>query len=107
MVENLHLCLGGPGLEIASFRNKKQGKSCLEMPFPRPPQCLGAFSTGYAEIHNIFTFERKLKQYKSSPMHATNQPKRDYTGRVVEYFQKSCPTNHPKLPSVLLCNTGR
>jgi hypothetical protein len=42
--------------------------------------------------------KEKLKQYKGSPVHATNHPKPDYTGRVVDYFQESCTNIHPRLP---------
>jgi hypothetical protein len=41
-----------------------------------------------------------LKHYKCSPMHAGNQPKPDCTGRVVDYFQQSYTTIHPKLHRV-------
>jgi hypothetical protein len=44
--------------------------------------------------------KEKLKQYKNSPMHATNQPKPNYTGGIVDYFQERCTTIHPNLPRV-------
>jgi hypothetical protein len=35
VVDYLHLCPGGPAYESAFLHNKKQGKCCLEIPFPR------------------------------------------------------------------------
>jgi hypothetical protein len=44
----LHLCPGGPGFESASLHNKKARERLPRNTLPQTPQCVGAFSTGYA-----------------------------------------------------------
>jgi hypothetical protein len=74
-------------------RNKKQGKGCLEKAFPRPHNVWELSALGMPKETTDFTFIKKLKHYKRSPLHAANQPKPDCTCRVVDYIHYKPESN--------------
>jgi hypothetical protein len=65
------------------LHNKKQGKGCLEIPFSRAHNVWELSALGMPRDTIDLHLKEKLKQYKGSPVHATNQPKPDYTGRDI------------------------
>jgi hypothetical protein len=66
VIEYLHLCLGGPGLESASLRNKEQGKHCLEIPFPGPHNVSELSTLGMPSDTTDLHLKEKLNSIRAS-----------------------------------------